>query len=123
METLIGRSLRQEELDGYNRYHFVKQVLRHIEAGHIAQFVAVKRHNNLVVIRQITIGEWEIKAGACVNGYTYRLSDVINLLEKLYDTANIMCLEGEIQIDVVHTVANPDAEPDSEVNEVTTIEP
>lgn len=106
-----SRSLRQEELNGVHRTYFVDKVLSHLDNNmQVVRFVACKKHNNLVVIKKENVGEWSMSV-ADEHWYTYRLSNVIELLEKIYDSgATIMCLKGEVELDVRHVKANADAE-------------
>jgi len=75
-----------------------------------ARFVACKKHNSLVEIKKECEGEWTLSVGDR-HHYTYRLSDVVEAIEKIYDSgAAIMVLKGEIEITCTRIKANEDAE-------------
>ena len=105
MNTTVtnSRPLTQDELDGYHRAQFVNYVLRQV-AEHPCggvRFLAIKNHYSVIEIKQRTTGagEWEMSTGT-QGFYTYRLSDVVNCIEKVYDSgARIQALAGEIEID------------------------
>jgi len=104
-----SRSLRQEEIDGYWRMDFINQVLSQLKGGREIKFLAIKHHYSLITISG-SDGEWHFSA-ADKHYYTYRFSDLIDFIEKLYDSgANIVMLKGEIEISATHRTANPDAE-------------
>ena len=111
-----GRSLRQEEIDGYYRQDFLNQVLAWIATGQTARFVIHKDHYSLVEIQRVgsSGGEYTISVGGD-HKYTYHFSMVVRLLEDIYDKgAQVISLKGEIAVTCEHHKANDDAEPDTE---------
>lgn len=122
-----GRSLRQEELDAYHRQAFICAVLdaltmegKFMHQGRLVRFVVRKSKYNLVEIRNMGGGEFEFQIGGEYR-YCYHMSVIIAALEKFYDAgAEIISLRGEIQLEIIHATANPDAEPNS--NETPTME-
>lgn len=110
-----SRPLTQDELDGFHRAQFVNYVLRQVQEHPCAEikFLAIRNHYNLVTIKQCNTGggEWEFSVGDH-HWYTYRLSDVVAMLEKLYDEkARIVALKGEIEI---HNPEHPVAKTEDE---------
>ena len=117
MSEKKGRSLRQEEIDGYYRQDFLNQVLAWIATGQTARFVIYKDHYSLVEIqrRGSSSGEYTFSVGGN-HKYTHRFSTVVNLLEEIYDKGlQVIALKGEIAVTCERCKANADAEPDTEV--------
>ncbi len=107
-----SRSLRQEEIDSYNRQRFIDQVLAAIANGRKVRFLIHKRNYSLVEVQKRTTGEYEFQV-ADRSRYTYRMSDFIQFLETIYDSgAEIISLTGEAEITAERQTANADAEPD-----------
>lgn len=118
--TERARSLRQEEIDAHHRQAFVSQVLtamtmndNFMHQGPIVRFALHKQHYTLVEIRNMGAGEFEFHVGAKYR-YCYRMSLIVDLLEKIYDSdAEVLALRGELDVSVIHATANPDAEPNT----------
>ena len=108
MSDITQRSLTQEELDGFWRNEFVRECLAEIETSGGFRFIAFKTRHTLVEIKRVTSGEWHFKV-AGKGWYTYRLSDIVDLLEKVYDHTQVIPLKGEFQITAIHYTANTDA--------------
>ena len=111
-----GRSLRQEEIDGYYRQDFLNQVLGVIATGKTALFVVHKDHYSLVEIQRVgsSGGKYTLSVGGDCR-YTYHFSKVVRLLEDIYDKGLwVISLKGETAIVCEHHKANADAEPDTE---------
>ena len=107
---ITSRSLTQAEIDGYNRNDFIRQVLDELEVGKTVRFLAIKKHYNLIEFTQKGRGEYHFSLTG--HGYyTYRMGDVVKVLEAIYDETNIVTLHGESTLDVRHATANADAEP------------
>jgi hypothetical protein len=103
----------QEELDGFYRYDFVDTIVKQLEGGNV-KFLTVGSVNDtytVIELKQIRRGEWGINVGE-KHRYTYKISDVISLLEDLYDEPKltIRCLKGEFQFSVRHLSANVEQE-------------
>ena len=107
------RKLTQDEIDGYYRNDFVGKIMSYIredgvEDGipytktRVARFIVRKNNYNLVEIESRTSGEWNFSVSS-KHMYSYRMSDVIEFLEDIYDSgAEIIALNGEIDISAQH---------------------
>jgi hypothetical protein len=107
--TTTSRSLTQNEIDAYNRIDFETKIIDAVRSGLEVKFLAVKNHHSLVCIKQNMPGEFQFTIGGKYF-YTYKLSDLMEFIEKLYDEAQIIALHGEFEIEAVHQTANADAE-------------
>jgi hypothetical protein len=103
----------QEEFDGFYRYDFVNTIVKQLEVENV-KFLTVGSVNDtytVIELKQVRRGGWSINVGE-KHWYTYKISDVISLLEDLYDEPKltIKCLKGEFQFNVRHFTANVEAE-------------
>lgn len=116
-----GRSLRQEELDGYWRYAFVKDVISYLDEGHTAKFVVLGKSSGthrLVEMHKRVDGEWDFSVTGKGSMYTYKYGDIIKVLEQLWDgSSQMIFFEGEIKPAFNKPICNPDAEPDTDVSQ------
>lgn len=110
-----SRSLRQEELDGFWRLEFVKDILKVVEANQPAKFVVFgsKSHTyRLVEIKQITRGEWTMSISGLISCYTYSYSALVDFIEKVWEkSTTALKLDGEVPFTFSKPIANEDAEP------------
>lgn len=101
MATAKSQPVPQEELDAYWRYQFVMSVLKYIETGQTAKFIAKKNEYSLVIITKEKDGVWRFSLGDS-NCYSYRLRDVVEILETIYDQHEVIPLHGEFIISANH---------------------
>jgi len=103
-----SRSLTQEEIDCHHRYNFVKSVLDGLENHQEVKFIVLKNNHALFTCKRNTCG-WEFSLGKKY-WYSYKLSDLVSVLEQFYDEAALISLSGELQLEAIHVTANPNAE-------------
>src|SRR3990172_1413898 len=107
IQIISSRNLTQDEIDAYNRHAFITPILAEIEHRGTVRFIAPRNHTNLCTFKMNTPGQYEFSI-AKNHWYTYKLSDVIEALEKLYNESNIVSLHGEFQVRAEHQTANAD---------------
>ncbi len=107
MNQVSSRNLTQEEIDAHWRADFIDQVLRYIETGKEAKFLAKKDKLNLVQIKQVLRDrEWEFSIGDN-HLYTYHKSKLLDFLEAIYDRGcEVTSLNGEIDVTLKRVNAN-----------------
>lgn len=109
-----SRSLRQEELDAYWRYAFVKDIIKQFDNGLHARFVvfgSVSKKYRLVDLRKAREGEWEMSISGLITAYTYSYSAVIDFIEQIWNKSmTALHLDGEVEFEFKKPTANEDAE-------------
>ena len=117
-QIVSSRSLRQEEIDGYNRVNFIEEILAELQTGRTIKFLAIKKSEYILcVFKRLVTGTWDFSIGdKCF--FTYKLSHVVDALEQLYDGSGIHPLKGEFRVCAIHQKANADAEANIEMTPV-----
>lgn len=111
--TEIFFHLSQSHAGRNNRQEFVQQFLKELPTCRMIRFLVIKKHYNLIEMKQINSAEWEINIPGEMM-YTYRFSEVVNFLEKIYDQyldgAQVLPLNKEFQFTITRQTANIDPE-------------
>jgi hypothetical protein len=106
--------MTQAELNGYHRTKFIEDILTEVNSSHKVRFLAIKNHHNLVEVKKIHEGEWEFSVGD-KRFFSHRMSTLVEFLENIWDSCEIVPLYGEANIQTIHPEANADAELSTEM--------
>lgn len=116
--TTSSRSLRQEEIDSCWRYDFIENLEEYLGDAGSARFTVVTKSgkHHLVTVKKVFYPQFEFSVSGIGSWYCYKYSAWITFLENLWDKAyTFICFEGDFQYRLNKPTANPDAEPDTEV--------
>jgi hypothetical protein len=113
-----SRHLTQDEIDGYWRLIFVKEILQAVENGKTAKLVIFGRVSNkyrLVEIKQKTPGDWEMSISGMIACYTYSYSALVDFIEQLWNkSVTALHLDGEVEFTFNKPIAIQDDETEKE---------
>lgn len=99
-----SKPLTQEELDGHYRNEWIRKVLAITEEKRCIKFLVVKSKHSIATIddKWGSGSEWEFSLGS-QHFYSYRLSDLVHFLEKIWDSgATVYTLNGEAQVPEIY---------------------